>query len=60
MFWRQMKLTLAGKIGLGLLVLGLATFLAVAIWLKTVRTTLMDMPMPMRAAVTNRDFCGGL
>lgn len=51
-----MKLTLPGKIGLGLLALGLATFLAVAIWLKTVRTTLMDIPMPMRAGVTSKDF----
>lgn len=51
-----MKPTLPAKIGLGLLVLGLATFLAVAIWLQSVRTVLMDIPMPMRAAVTSKDF----
>src|SRR5271155_343585 len=51
-----MKLTLPAKVGLGLVGIGLAAFLAVAIWMKTLRTTLADIPMPMRAETVGRDF----
>ena len=51
-----MKLTRLAKAGLVLLALGLVTFLAVAIWLKSTRTILADIPMPMRAEVVSRDF----
>jgi hypothetical protein len=51
-----MKLTRLAKAGLVLLGLGLITFLAVAIWLKSTRTILADIPMPMRAEVVSRDF----
>jgi len=51
-----MKLILSVKIGLGLVGIGLATFLAVAIWMKTIRTTLLDVPMPMRAESVGSDF----
>jgi hypothetical protein len=51
-----MKLTRLAKAGLVLLALGLVTFLGVAIWLKSTRTILADIPMPMRAEVVSRDF----
>ena len=51
-----MKPTLSTKPGLVVLVLGLVIFLAVATWLKTVRRTLMDIPMPMHAGAVTRDF----
>jgi len=56
LFLNQMKLTRSAKAGLVLLAIGLSIFLAVAIWLKTTRTTLVDIPMPMRAEVTRKDF----
>jgi hypothetical protein len=49
-------LTRTAKIGLGFLVLGPLTFLLVAIWMKTVRTTLADIQMPMSASVVGTDF----
>jgi hypothetical protein len=54
-----MGLTRAAKVGAFLLALGLATLLAVAIWLKTTRDTLADFPMPMRAETISRDFAVG-
>lgn len=51
-----MKLTRLAKAGLVPLALGLVTFLVVAIWLKSTRTILADIPMPMRAEVVSRDF----
>jgi hypothetical protein len=51
-----MKLTTAAKAGLVLSVLGLGTFLAVAVWLKTIRANLVDIPMPMRVGVVGKNF----
>jgi hypothetical protein len=51
-----MKHTRPAKAGLVLTGLGLLIFLGVAIWLKTIRTTLVDIPMPMRAEATSKDF----
>lgn len=51
-----MKPTPSAKAGLTVLVLGLAIFLAVAVWLKIVRRTLMDIPMPMHAGAVTKDF----
>jgi hypothetical protein len=51
-----MRLTRLAKAGLVLLALGLIIFFVVAIWLKSTRTILADIPMPMRADVVSRDF----
>lgn len=51
-----MKLTRAAKINVFLLALGLGTFLAVAVWLKTAREILADVPVPMHAGTVNREF----
>jgi len=56
LFLMKMKLAFPARVGLGLVGVGLAAFLAVAIWMKTVRTTLADIPMPMRAETVGRDF----
>ena len=47
-----MKVTLTAKAGLVLVGLGLLIFLGFAIWAKSIRTTVLDIPMPM-----NRLFC---
>lgn len=51
-----MKLARTAKAGLVLTGLGLLIFLAVAIWLKTTRTILAEIRMPMRAGVVSTDF----
>jgi hypothetical protein len=50
------KLTRIAKAGLVLTGLGLLIFVGVAIWLKSIRTTVADIPMPMRAAALQKDF----
>jgi len=51
-----MKLSRTSKAGALLLTTGVVTILGVAIWLKTTRETLADIPMPMRAGTISRDF----
>jgi hypothetical protein len=51
-----MKLTRISKAGLLLIVLGLLIFVGFAVWAKSIRTTVMDIPVPMRAEAVSRDF----
>jgi hypothetical protein len=51
-----MKLTRVAKSGLALIVVGLLIFLSIAIWLKTVRTNVVDIPMPLRGQSATQDF----
>src|SRR2546429_200599 len=51
-----MKLTRTSKIGVFLLLLGLGILLAVAVWLKTAREILAEIPMPMHAGTVKREF----
>jgi hypothetical protein len=51
-----MKLTRISKAGLVLIVLGLLIFVGFAVWAKSIRTTVMDIPVPMRAEAVSRDF----
>ena len=52
----EMLLTRTRKAGLVLLGLGLLVFLIVAIWLKTIKTTVVEIPMPMLAEATTTNF----
>jgi hypothetical protein len=51
-----MKLNRIAKAGVALTVVGLLIFLTVAIWLKTTRTTVLDIPMPMHTEEVIQDF----
>jgi hypothetical protein len=51
-----MKLTLISKAGLLLIALGLLIFMGFAVWAKSIRTTLMNISVPMRAEAVSRDF----
>jgi hypothetical protein len=51
-----MKLTRISKAGLILTGFGVLIFLGFAIWLKSIRTTVVDIPMPMAAEAVSKDF----
>jgi hypothetical protein len=51
-----MKLTRVAKSGLALIVVGLLIFLGIAIWLKTVRTNVVDIAMPLSGQSASQDF----
>jgi hypothetical protein len=51
-----MKLTRTATAGLVLAGVGLLIFLSFAVWLESIRTTVVDIPMPMRAEATSKDF----
>src|SRR5258708_1031119 len=51
-----MKLTRISKAGLVLIALGLLIFVGFAVWAKSIRTTVVDIPVPMRAEAVSRDF----
>jgi hypothetical protein len=50
------KLARKARAGVVLTGLGLLIFVAVVIWLRTTRTILAEIPMPMRAGVVGKDF----
>jgi hypothetical protein len=51
-----MKLTRLSTIGLVLIGFGLLIFLGYAIWAKSIRTTVLDIPVPMKAEAVSQDF----
>ena len=51
-----MKVTLTAKAGLVLVGLGLLIFLGFAIWAKSIQTTVLDIPMPMRTETVSQIF----
>lgn len=51
-----MKLTRISKAGLILTGFRVLIFLGFAIWLKSIRTTVVDIPMPMAAEAVSKDF----
>lgn len=51
-----MKLARISKVGLMLTVLGLLIFFGYAIWAKSIRTTVMDIPLPMKAETIAKEF----
>ena len=51
-----MKLSRTSKAGAFLLTAGVVTILGVALWLKSTRETLADIPMPMRTGTISRNF----
>jgi len=52
----QMKLSRVSRIGLVLIGFGLVILLGFAIWVKSIRTTVLDIPVPMRAQAVSKDF----
>jgi hypothetical protein len=51
-----MKPTRSSKIGLVLIGCGLLVLFGFAIWLKSIRTTVLDISVPMRAEAVSKDF----
>jgi len=51
-----MKINLISKVGLVLIALGLAIFGGFAIWAKGIRTKVLELPMPIKAASVSQDF----
>jgi hypothetical protein len=51
-----MKLTRAAKSGLALIGVGMFIFLGIAIWLKTIRTTIVDLPLPLHGQSARPEF----
>jgi hypothetical protein len=51
-----MKLPRLSKVGLALVGIGILIFLAIAFWLKSIRSVVLDVPMPSSTTPTRQDF----
>jgi hypothetical protein len=51
-----MRLTRVAKSGLVLIVFGLLIFAGIAIWLETIRTTIVDLPLPLHGQSARPEF----
>lgn len=51
-----MNLTRASKVGLAVAAVGVVTFLGTAVWLKSIRTTVLEIPASMHSETITKDF----